>query len=166
MSIGTRVMQIRNQKGVSQRQLSQRSGIAGSYLSRIENRHLEPRPKTLRKIAEALGVPLAEFFQDHDENLAGVQCLITPSGRCIMEMIRAGHGKPPQPGAELYTPRHLQLLRLAGYLIQSGDARLLDALEVVLGALLSTDRSHSDGLPAILPRPTSEPPGRPDLGSE
>jgi hypothetical protein len=43
---------------------------------------------------------------------------------------------------------------------------LLDALEVVLGALLSTDRSHSDGLPATLPRPTSEPPGRPDLGPE
>ena len=59
-----------------------------------------------------------------------------------MDMIRAGHGKPSQPGGELYTPRHLQLLRLAGYLIQSGDARLLDALEVLLGALLSADRSR------------------------
>ena len=28
MSIGTRVMQMRNQKGLTQRQLSQRSGIA------------------------------------------------------------------------------------------------------------------------------------------
>jgi len=162
MSIGTRVMQIRNQKGISQRQLSQRSGIAGSYLSRIENRHLEPRPKTLRRLAEALDVPLAEFFQDRDENLAGMRCLITPSGRCIIDMIRAGHGKPPQPGAEVYTPRHLELLRLAGYLIQSGDARLLDALEVLLGALLSTDRSHSDRLPSTLARPTPEPPRRPD----
>ena len=162
MGIGTRVMQIRNQKGISQRQLSQRSGIAGSYLSRIENRHLEPRPKTLRKIAKALDVPLVEFFQERDENLPGIQCLVTPSGRCIMDMIRAGHGKPQPPGAEVYTPRHLQLLRLAGYLIQSGDARLLDALEVLLGALLSTDRSHSDGLLSTLPRPTPEPPRRPD----
>jgi hypothetical protein len=39
---------------------------------------------------------------------------------------------------------------------------LLDALEVLLGALLSTDRSHSDGLPATLPRPTSEPTRQPD----
>ena len=162
MSIGTRVMQIRNQKGISQRQLSQRSGIAGSYLSRIENRHLEPRPKTLRRIAEAHDVPLAEFFRERDENPAGTQCLITPSGRCIMDMIRAGHGKPPQPGAEVYTPRHLELFRLAGYLIHSGDARLLDALEVLLGALLSTDRSHSERLSSTLPRPTSEPPRRPD----
>jgi len=161
MSIGTRVMQIRNQKGISQRELSQRSGIAGSYLSRIENRHLEPRPKTLRKIAEALSVPLAEFLLDRDENLAGIQCLLTTSGRCLMDMIHASRGKPPQPGAEAYTPRHLQLLRLAGYLIQSGDARLLDALEVLLGALLSTDRSRSKRLPSIMPRPIPEPPRRP-----
>ena len=158
MSIGTRVMQIRNQKGISQRELSQRSGIAGSYLSRIENRHLEPRPKTLRKIADALGVPLAEFFQDHDENLAGNQCVITASGRCVMDMIRGSHAKPAQPGAEAYTPRHLRLLRLAGYLIQSGDSRLLDALEVLLGALLSSDRSHSDHLSSTLLRPDPEPP--------
>jgi transcriptional regulator with XRE-family HTH domain len=157
MSIGTRIMQIRNQKDISQRELSERSGIAASYLSRIENRHLEPRPKTLRKIAEALEVPLAEFFRDHDESLAGIQCVFTASGRCVMDMLHASHGKPPQPGAEAYTPRHLQLLRLAAYLIQSGDTRLLDALEVVLGALLSSDRSHSDRLSSTLLRPNPEP---------
>lgn len=154
-------MQIRNQKGISQRQLSLRSGIAGSYLSRIENRHLEPRPKTLRKIAEALAVPLAEFFQDHDEDLAGVKCVLTTSGRCLMDMIHSNRGKPPQPGTEAYTPRHLQLFRLAGYLIQSGDARLLDALEVLLGALLNTDRRRSDCLPSSMPQPTPQPPRRP-----
>jgi transcriptional regulator with XRE-family HTH domain len=155
-------MQIRNQKGISQRKLSQRSGIAGSYLSRIENRHLEPRPKTLRKIAEALGVPLAEFFQDRGESLAGIQCVLTTSGRCLMDMVRASRGKPVQRGAEVYTPRHLQLLRLAGYLIHSGDARLLDALEVLLGALLSASRSPSyRSIPSIMTRPSLEPPQRP-----
>jgi len=158
MSIGTRVMQIRNQKGVSQRELSERSGIAGSYLSRIENRHLEPRPKTLRKIAEALEVPLAEFFQDREESLAGVQCVVTPSGRCVMDLIRSSQGKPAPPGAERYTARHLRLLRLAGYLIQSGDRRLLDALEVVLGAMLSNDATQANRLASTLLPPTPEPP--------
>jgi len=157
MSIGTRVMQIRNQKGVSQQQLSERSGIAGSYLSRIENRHLEPRPKTLRKIAEALEVPVAEFFQEHAENMAGVQCVVTPSGRCVMDLIRASRGKPAQPGVERYTARHLRLLRLAGYLIQSGDKRLLDALEVVLGAMLSKEASQAKRLAPPFPQPNGEP---------
>jgi DNA-binding XRE family transcriptional regulator len=159
MSIGTRVMQIRNQKGISQRQLSERCGIAGSYLSRIENRHLEPRPKTLRKIAEALEVPLAEFFQEHAENLTGVQCVVTPSGKCLMEMIGASQGKPPQPGVERYTARHLRLIRLAGYLIQSGDRRLLDALDVVLGALLNSDSSESDRFGPYLAPPKLESQG-------
>ena len=158
MSIGTRVMQIRNQKGISQRQLSERCGIAGSYLSRIENRHLEPRPKTLRKIADALEVPLAEFFQDHAESLAGVQCMVTPSGRCLMDLIGCSQGKPPQPGAERYTARHLRLIRLAGYLIQSGDRRLLDALDVFLGALLNSDSSQPDRFRPYLAPPGPQPP--------
>ena len=157
MSIGTRVMQIRNQKGVSQRELSERCGIAGSYLSRIENRHLEPRPKTLRKIAEALEVPLAEFFQDHAENLAGIQCVVTPSGKCVMDLIRASQGKPPQPGTERYTARHLRLIRLAGYLIQSGDRRMLDALEVVLGAMLNSDARQTERLASHLAPPSPVP---------
>lgn len=141
MSLGTRIMQIRTQKGVTQREISHRTGIAGSYLSRIENRHLEPRPKTLRKIAEALGVPVSEFFEDKPgAQPGGLQCAITPSGHCVMDLLRSSRGRSPQPGTESYNPRQLQLLRMAGYLIQAGDARLLDTLEVVLGALLNADR--------------------------
>lgn len=160
MSIGTRVMQIRNQKGISQGELSRRSGLAGSYLSRIENRHLEPRPKTLHKIAAALGVPMAEFFQSHEEKLEGIRCVVTSSGNCVMDMIRASHGKPAAPGTERYTPRHLRLLRLAGYLIQSGDRRLLDALEVVLGGLLSNQPNQLPSPTLTLLGPNPVPPRR------
>jgi hypothetical protein len=83
--------------------------------------------------------------------------VITASGKCVMDMIGASHGKPAQPGAEVYTPRHLRLLRLAGYLIQSGDNRLLDALEVVLGALLGSDLSYTQRLSSSLLRPSPEP---------
>ena len=62
MSIGTRIIQIRNEKNLTQRELSERSGIASSYISRVENRRLEPRPKTLRRIAEGLGVPVRQLF--------------------------------------------------------------------------------------------------------
>lgn len=143
MSLGTRIMQLRTEKGMTQRELSGRSGIAGSYLSRIENRHLEPRPNTLRKIAEALGVPVADFFLERPGGRRSQQCVITSSGKCVMDLLRAGRGRTPRPGQESYSPRQLQLLRVANYLIQSGDARLIDSLEVVLGALLDAERSRS-----------------------
>jgi len=142
MSLGTRIMQFRNQKRMSQRQLSECTGIASSYLSRIENRRLEPRPKTLRKIAEALGVPVSELFQERPGAMGSLQCAITASGYCIMDLLRTGRGKPPQPGVESYTPRQLQLLRMANYLIQTGDVRLIDTLEVILGALLGAGRTR------------------------
>ena len=143
MSLGTRIMQLRTQKGMTQRELSGRSGLAGSYLSRIENRHLEPRPTTLRKIAEALGVPMADFFLDRPGGMRSQQCVITSSGNCVMDLLRAARGRSPRPGQESYSPRQLQLLRVANYLIQSGDARLIDSLEVVLGALLDAERGRA-----------------------
>ena len=93
MSIGTRIIQIRNHKGISQRQLSERSGIASSYLSRVENRRVEPQPKTLRKIAEALGVPVSEIFDERPGAAAVPQCSISVSGRCISELLTSGRRK-------------------------------------------------------------------------
>jgi transcriptional regulator with XRE-family HTH domain len=136
LSIGTRIIQIRNQKNLTQKQVSQRSGIAGSYLSRVENRRLEPRPKTLRRIAEALGVPVSDFFQEGAQALNASQCVITVSGNCIMDMLRSGRGKAARGGMENYTPQQIQLLRMANYLIQSGDSRVLDALDLLMNALL------------------------------
>ncbi len=154
MSLGTRIMQVRTQRGLTQRQLSERTGIAGSYLSRIENRRLEPRPKTLRKIADALGIPVSELFQDRPGSPGTLQCVITPSGHCVMDLLRSGRGKPPQPATESYSPRQLQLLRMASYLIQTADARLLETLDVLLGALLSSERAAAAARvpPAVPPR--------------
>jgi transcriptional regulator with XRE-family HTH domain len=137
LSIGSRLLQIRNQQGLSQRQLSQRCGLASSYLSRIENRRLEPRPKTLRRIAEALAIPVSELFEEQPRDEKQT-CAITASGRCIMELLRSGGGRKSRGRVEGYTRRQLQLLRMANYVIQSGDVRLLTALDVLLNGLLAT----------------------------
>ncbi|MGD1102733.1 MAG: helix-turn-helix transcriptional regulator [Terriglobia bacterium] len=139
MSIGTRIIQLRNQKGLSQRQLSDRTGLAASYISRIENRHLEPRPHTLSKIALALGVPMSEIFQERATQLGTLQCVITSSGTCILNLLHSSHGKRVYPGGESYNPRQLQLLRMANYLIQTSGKRVLDSLDVLLGALLNAE---------------------------
>jgi transcriptional regulator with XRE-family HTH domain len=138
MSIGTRIIQIRGQRNITQRELSRRSGLASSYLSRIENRRLEPRPKTLRKIADALGVPMSEIFQESPTALRVAQCAITLSGDCIMEKLQSRARKSDLPGTETYTPRQLQLLRMANYLIQTGNQRVLDSFELLLSGLMAS----------------------------
>ncbi|MBI1982779.1 MAG: helix-turn-helix transcriptional regulator [Acidobacteria bacterium] len=154
MSIGTRIIQIRNQKNISQRQLSERTGIAGSYLSRIENRRLEAGPKTLRKIADALGVGLSDLFQESPTAQGVSPCVITASGNCIMELLENRQRKGAYAGAESYTPRQLQLLRMANYLIQSGNTRVLDALELLFSSLISSPdtRPAPKGLVTLGPR--------------
>lgn len=140
MSIGTRIIQLRNEKRLSQQELSDRTGLAPSYLSRIENRHIEPRPLTLRKIALALGVPISEIFQDRSTQLGTLQCLVTASGNCVMNLLQSNRGKRTPSAEESYNPRQLQMLRMANYLIQTADKRLLDSLEVLLGALLHAEQ--------------------------
>jgi transcriptional regulator with XRE-family HTH domain len=145
MSIGTRIIQLRNQKGLTQQQLSDLTGLAPSYLSRIENRHLEPRPHTLSKIASALGVPMSDIFQERPTQLGTLQCVITSSGNCVMNMLHSPHGKRAQAAEESYDPRQLQLLRMANYLIQTADKRLLDSLDLLLSALLNAERNKTPG---------------------
>jgi transcriptional regulator with XRE-family HTH domain len=158
MSIGTRIIQLRNQKGLTQQQLSDLTGLAASYLSRIENRHLEPRPHTLSKIALALGVPMSEIFQERSTQLGTLQCVITSSGNCIMDLLHSGRGRQAQPTVESYDPRQLQLLRMANYLIQTADKRLLDSLDVLLGALLNAElhKTPTPGLGKTPPPADSE----------
>jgi len=60
---GAYLKQMREDKGLSINQLAQAAEISGSQISRIENglRGI-PKPQTLRKIADALGVPYEELM--------------------------------------------------------------------------------------------------------
>ena len=150
MSIGTRIIQLRNQKGLTQQELSDLTGLAASYLSRIENRHLEPRPQTLSRIAKALGVTVSEIFEERSSHLGTLQCVITSSGNCVMNMLHSSHRKRIQTPEESYNPHQLQLLRMANYLIQTADKRLLDSLDVLLGALVNSEKNKIQTFPKSL----------------
>lgn len=63
--VGKRVRELRDGKPgakVTQRELAGKAGISVSFLSMIERGERAPHLETLTKIAEALGVPLMEFF--------------------------------------------------------------------------------------------------------
>jgi transcriptional regulator with XRE-family HTH domain len=58
------VKEIRRRKGWSQKDLAEESGVGQDTISGIESGRHEPRPSTLRKLADALDVEVADFFKE------------------------------------------------------------------------------------------------------
>lgn len=53
---------IRELAGLSQAELSRRTGISQGHISQLEAGQKQPRPATVQRIAAALGVPLASLI--------------------------------------------------------------------------------------------------------
>ena len=53
---GTRLRQIRQERALSLRELGERSGVAFDTISRLETGKQQAQPKTIRTLADALGV--------------------------------------------------------------------------------------------------------------
>jgi len=60
--IGARIKDIRNKKGLTQEQLSEKMEINPKYLSSIERGNENPTLNTLIKLPESLEVELSEIF--------------------------------------------------------------------------------------------------------
>lgn len=56
--------EFRRRRGWSQKDLANESGVGQDTISSIETGTHEPRPSTLRKLAEALDVEVADFFRE------------------------------------------------------------------------------------------------------
>ncbi|MHA7964369.1 helix-turn-helix domain-containing protein [Paenibacillus sp. CAU 1782] len=67
--IGERIQMFRKRRGLSLTELSQRAGVAKSYLSSIE-RGLQQNPSIqfLEKIGEVLHVPVEEFVNSEQQD--------------------------------------------------------------------------------------------------
>ena len=60
--VGARLKAIREEAGLSQRELAQRAGVTNGLVSLIERNKTSPSITSLRKILEILDLTLAEFF--------------------------------------------------------------------------------------------------------
>ncbi len=61
-TLGERVREIREAKGLTQRQIADRIQIDDYYISRLENDHINPTLATMQKLARALEVEVRDFF--------------------------------------------------------------------------------------------------------
>jgi transcriptional regulator with XRE-family HTH domain len=67
MKIGDKIKKIRTDNKISIRKLSELSNVARSTISDIENNKVATSGITLNRLAEALGVPIDEFFKEDNE---------------------------------------------------------------------------------------------------
>ena len=62
MDIAKRLRELREGKRLSQGDISERSGLTRSYVSRVECGHATPTIEVLERWSAALGVPIAQLF--------------------------------------------------------------------------------------------------------
>jgi len=146
MNVGKAILRIRQQRGMTQGEVGRRAKLAPSYLSRIENGHVQPTAATLTRVAGALRVPPSAIFAVHEDGTAAFEhrCPVSASGTCMAEQLRSGHGRAPGAGSgekqvgasALYSRRELELLRMADYVIVHGTPEVRRALGVVLESLM------------------------------
>ncbi len=60
--LGDEIKRIRGERGVSQRTLARKAGVSNTTLAYIEAGETNPRPDTLKKIAEALNISYEELL--------------------------------------------------------------------------------------------------------
>ncbi|HEY8342502.1 MAG TPA: XRE family transcriptional regulator [Calditerricola sp.] len=68
---GDRIREERQKRGLTLRQLAQKANISFGYLYHIEHGRNIPSVAVLRRIADALGVPVSEFIEGEEDREAG-----------------------------------------------------------------------------------------------
>ena len=66
LGVGKRLRSIRTTRRMTLRALAEESGLNINTLSLIENEHTSPSVSTLQQLAQALQIPISDFFDtDH-----------------------------------------------------------------------------------------------------
>ncbi len=144
MSLGRKILQLRLDARKTQREISEVTGLAISYLSRLENGRINPSVRTLDKISEALGVQVSSFFNGESVLEAGDRCPVSPSGRCILDQPFVNRGRKPKSGLECYSPEQLKALRMCSLLLQTGRPQIVRSLNTLIESLLALAASSGD----------------------
>lgn len=65
--LGEKIRKKRSEKNLSLKELAEKIGLTASFLSQVERELAEPSITSLRKIAEALDVPIFYFLLDNND---------------------------------------------------------------------------------------------------
>lgn len=66
LDLGGKLRRFRETRGLSQRELARRAGISNATVSQIESNTISPSVGALKRILDALPVPMADFFAEDE----------------------------------------------------------------------------------------------------
>lgn len=146
MSFGKQILRLRIQSRKTQQEISQLTGLAVSYLSRLENNHVTPSIRTLSKISKALNAPTSAFFDSEPVLEESDRCPVSTSGQCILDQMLVARGRKPNGHGEGYSPHQLEVLRQCNFLLHAGDREIVSSLSTMIKSLfalsISKKRKH------------------------
>ncbi|MDN3617136.1 helix-turn-helix domain-containing protein [Vibrio gallaecicus] len=91
LKLGQRIKDIRSKLGITLEEASQRTGLARSTLSKIENEQISPTYQAMQKLALGLQIDMPQLFEPPRKKVA--------TGR--RDLTKSGQGKPhPTPTYE------------------------------------------------------------------
>ncbi len=119
MSIGQRIRNLREKKGLSQGDIERQTGMLRGYISRVEHGHTVPSVETLQRFAAALDVPMYRLFYTAGEDPAPP--IAAGGSPTSLEEIAQNGGVEGSEARFL-----LQIKGLVGHMVESDRAFLLD----------------------------------------
>jgi transcriptional regulator with XRE-family HTH domain len=109
MGFGNRIRLRRQELGLSLRDLAARVGLTASFLSQIERDLTSPSLESLRKISDALEVPIFHFLLEPDEKCPVVRAdrrskLILPESNLTYEVLSRDLNRQMEPFLAIWEP--------------------------------------------------------------
>lgn len=92
-NVGKRIQECRQKAGLTQEQLSEKSGISPKHISRIEQGYHDTHFSVIYKIAKVLNVPIDTFATDFEEDnpnifLTAIKCDIENMSKKQLDMLK------------------------------------------------------------------------------
>ena len=104
--LGSRLKQLREMRGQSIRSLAQTAGVSASFVSQLERGFTNASVASLRKIAGALGVPVADLLDSNPTHSNGVlRAEQRPSTPLSSGSEKFVISQPPVKNVEIYVGR-------------------------------------------------------------
>jgi transcriptional regulator with XRE-family HTH domain len=90
--LGMKVAQLREAAGLTQEQLGEQTGLSGSYVSRLENGHVNAKATDLLAIARVLRTTVTELLDEDREQIARKAAVLLDDPEAAAVIVRLDGG--------------------------------------------------------------------------